>query len=322
MATQEIKLGIQDGMPDVKSGTRVFTSLKVTDAPDGTPVFIPLIIVKGEKEGPTLLVDGCHHGAEVEGTEAIVRLARSLDTKALKGTFIGVPVLNVAAFMARERFNPLDPKDMNRLYPGKENGSVTEQIVYVYYNQVVSQADCVISNHSGGDRGAPLLHVVCTPVPEGKEKSFEVAKAFGLEIIRTHTAGAADPPFPGMLNYHVTKRGVPAIITESGARSDDYANREFYVSQLEKGFTNVMKHLGMLDGKPELPKRQLIVDQYYFNNKRGGFWTPKVMMKESVKKGQLLGVTSCPGTGASGLDTPPVFPETLKVAVALAFLSP
>ena len=118
LATQEIKLGIQDGMPDVKSGTRVFTSLKVTDAPDGTPVFIPLIIVKGEKEGPTLLVDGCHHGAEVEGTEAIVRLARSLDTKALKGTFIGVPVLNVAAFMARERFNPLDRRRFAPTRPG------------------------------------------------------------------------------------------------------------------------------------------------------------------------------------------------------------
>ena len=286
-----MKIGTASAGPGEKS----HGFLKVTTGPDGSDVGIPVIIVNGSQEGPVLLVDGAHHGPEYEGTEAILRVASELDPNKLKGTFIGVPVMNTEAFKARDRISHIDYQDMNRVYPGNEHGTATEQIVFKYLNEVVPKADYLITCHGGGDHFSPLtyVHAPAWNESEACKKSIELAKIFGMELIRT----ATKPVFSGYLPQFSIEKGIPTILPESGGLTDTYEYRGHYVGLLERGFKNVMKHLGMIEGKPELPLEQFVVDITFIHPKHGGLWIPEVKgspekpgaPKAMVKKGTVLG---------------------------------
>lgn len=269
-------------------GTKNTGFLNVSINPDGSRLDIPLIIVNGVEKGPTLEVDACVHGDEYEGTEAIMRLGQKLDPKELSGTFIGVSVVNVPAFEARSRINPNDYNslNMNRVFPGREKNSyVTEKIAFTFFNYVISKADYVITFHSGGNwlNCYNLVYQSSDWGEELGEKSRELAKIFGLEVLLEYKGG-----WPGSLIEATAKKGIPTIMPEVGG--GDISHREYYVNENITGVTNVMKHLGMLKGKPELPAKQIfltgsetILSQY------GGLWVPQTKVRQKVAKGDIIG---------------------------------
>lgn len=83
---------------------------------DGTTVRIPYFVVCGAEEGPVFLVDACNHGGEYEGAEGIIKAANRLRPEELRGTFVGIPALNLEAFNAGLRNAPIDwsYQDLNR----------------------------------------------------------------------------------------------------------------------------------------------------------------------------------------------------------------
>ncbi|MGH9336413.1 MAG: succinylglutamate desuccinylase/aspartoacylase family protein, partial [Vicinamibacteria bacterium] len=170
--------GIRIGSLRCESGSRTTGYLAAADRVDGTSVGIPVIVVAGASEGPVLLVDGGIHGDEQEGTLAIAAFARELDPRALAGTFIGVPVMNVAAFEAMSRGNPRDSHtfDMNRIYPGSANGFLTARIAHAHHSLVGSIADMEITIHSGGN----ICYLAETLFAgAGDRGSLELARAMG-----------------------------------------------------------------------------------------------------------------------------------------------
>jgi predicted deacylase len=126
-------------------------TLNVGALPDGSPVDIPVMILRGEREGPVLWMHGCVHGNEYCGTYTIHALLRSLDPAALKGTVIALPVLNLTAFQKNQRMSPFEGfggGDLNRCFPGRANGSVTEQIAYAVYRPLKEHADLFVDFHT------------------------------------------------------------------------------------------------------------------------------------------------------------------------------
>lgn len=59
-------------------------------------------------------------------------LLKNIDPRKLRGTVVLVPALNVEAFAAGKRGDPLDTftYDMNRAYPGKSEGYPTERVAW------------------------------------------------------------------------------------------------------------------------------------------------------------------------------------------------
>jgi len=264
----------------------------VTKRPDGTDRGLHVVIVNGSEKGPVLLIDGVHHGTELAGYEAILKLASELDPKKLKGTFIGVPVMDVEGFQDRDRIGHVDYLNMNRVYPGNDRGYDTVQVAFAYFNEIVPKANYLISCHGARAQRSPLTYVV-PPAWDDSEtvkKSQEMAKAFGVELIELQKQKAA-----GRLTTHSVEKGIPSMITEIGGNSDVYQNRWHYIDLHKRGFTNVMKHLGMLEGRPMLPQKQIYVVNDVLYNKYGGLWIPEVkgslegQPKVYVKKGTILG---------------------------------
>src|SRR5665811_1642055 len=75
---------------------------------------------------------------------------RSVDPGSLSGTLVVLPLLNLASFAQMvPHLNPVDGKSMNRLYPGKPDGTQTERIAWAVTRQVLDKSDYAIDFHGG-----------------------------------------------------------------------------------------------------------------------------------------------------------------------------
>lgn len=272
-----------------KRGSVTKGYFNVACKPDGSWVRFPIIVVSGIEEGPRLLVDGAHHGDEYEGVQAIIETANALDPKKLKGTFIGVPVLNMEAFMYGNRISPMDYStlNLNRAYPGTPEGFITSRIVDAYLQNIVKKSTHIITFHGGGD--ALYLDPLASYIPgnDSADASYRMAKAFGVEILWR----MEDVPFGGFLNAEAAKLGIPCITPEVGSQSiqHPYANRRRHIDICATGIANVMKSLRMIEGDvvPQA-ERQIDITLIYLCSNAGGIHVVKKMPVEPFVKGEVL----------------------------------
>jgi len=267
-------------------GQKVKGYVAAVNRVDGTALGIPVVVVAGKGDGPVLLVDGGIHGDEQEGTLAIAAFAKELDPQKLKGVFIGVPVMNVAAFEAMSRGNPRDTHsyDMNRIYPGRTHGFLTELVAHVHDSLIGQQADLEITIHSGGNI-AYLAEAIFTTA--GDEKSVELAKAMGPDWqIILETPHPVATPMAAMYG-----RGKPAITVELGgaAQTMPDALRQ-NVQTLRNALTNVCRHYGMIEGEARFATGYWRGKQQVVQATRSGMLEPlpDPPLKRAMAKGDLL----------------------------------
>ncbi len=266
---------------EVAPGEKKRRWVKLTDVWDG-PFYLPLIVAHGRKPGATLYVQAMQHGDEYDGFEAAQRIADGLDPAVMSGTVVIVPCLNIPAFASRERFSYIDGLDMNRVWPGRQQGFFSEQIVDFVYREILAKVDYAVDLHGG------TLHLTILPyaswIDAYDESALPLLKAAGVrdvhvwkgERVGTWLAGAA------------SKAGVPTIYFETGGGG--YVHEEDGVQQMTKGVTNIMRHLGILPGRPEgLPASYRFLDCLMMHARTGGFIFHNVKLGEAVKEGDTLG---------------------------------
>ena len=111
---------------------------------------IPVAVAHGTKPGPVLALLAGAHGTEYASIIALEKLIGEIDATQLSGTVIILPLVNVPSFVkVVPHLNPTDGKNMNRMYPGKADGTQTDRASYLITTQVVEQADHVIDFHGG-----------------------------------------------------------------------------------------------------------------------------------------------------------------------------
>ena len=121
--------------------------------------FIPIpIVVAKNGEGPTALFVSGNHGDEYEGQVALCELARTLRAEDIKGRVIILPMANYPAALAGRRVSPIDDANLNRIFPGDPDGSVTQQIAWFITHELIPRADLVCDLHSGG---SSLMYAPC-----------------------------------------------------------------------------------------------------------------------------------------------------------------
>ena len=244
---------MQVGNLQAKPGKHVFGYLEVAASRSGLRPDIPVHLIAGAEPGPTLLVQGAIHGAEVIGSIAILNFVQNVNPQELRGNVIAVPVVNRVGFELGERGSSVDNKDISRLFPGKIKGSVSDQIAYIYFEEVIEQANVMIDFHAGA-RTAYERYVLfgAEDDPENptelERKRRKLVVAFGLDQ-------AAFFP-PGTFGANQAKKaiedaGVVQITLEFGGGTGWYANGLDNVRDAERGIWNVMKAMRMIDGEFE-----------------------------------------------------------------------
>ena len=250
----------------------------------GKPYGFSMFLINGNADGPTLVVTAGIHGAEYASIAAALDFGRRLQPDALRGRVIIVPVVNMPAFQARSIYVcPLDGVNLNRVFPGKADGSPTEQIADWVFQNVIKQADYYVDLH-GGDLVEALVPFTIYPRTGDARvdnASLEMAKAFGIRyLVRSDATG-------GSTYATAAHAGIPAILTESGAQGLWSPEA---VALHTNGLNRLMRHLGMLAGAVLEALPFTLIDQFiWLRSEHDGFWYPNTSVNQVVRRDQDLG---------------------------------
>lgn len=205
---------------------------------------IPITVYRGARDGPVLWLNGATHGDEPEGPFSIFLATRELDPAELSGTVVAVPVLNVQAFSAGTRGDPLDSfaYDMNRVYPGKADGYPTERVAHAHWQAMKPNCDLQIAVHSGGEHSylAHMIFSADTPA------SWELAAAMGPQWTLVFRGGTGS----GNPSSMIGGLGKGGITVELGGNCRLLTGDFHRVARdLADSYLNAMRHYGMIPGQ-------------------------------------------------------------------------
>ncbi len=212
---------------------------------------IPVSLVRGSSAGPVLALIAGTHGYEYPGISALQRLRQSIDPRGLRGTLILVHIANPPSFYGRTIYtSPADGKNLNRVFPGRPDGTLSERIAHEITTQVIAKADFLVDLHAGDGNEAlrPYVYMAVTGDARLDAATREMALAFGLDHIVIDSGRIAPPDATKYVDQTALARGIPAITTETGQLGQ---NDEHSIALAERGIQNLMRHLDMLEGTVE-----------------------------------------------------------------------
>jgi predicted deacylase len=277
------------GSIEASAGSSVSGYLEVPRGVDQA-TRIPVSVIHGARPGPTLALVAGTHGYEYPPITALQRLRGSLDPARLSGTILMVHVANPPSFLGRTIYtSPVDGKNLNRVYPGKPDGTISERIAHTITTQVIERADYLVDMH-GGDGNEILRPYIYMPVTGNDELDAKVrgmALAFGLDHIVIDPAQLADPAASVFTDQTGLSRGIPAITTETGQMG---SNDDYWVDLARDGVINLIRHLKMIDEK-EIPNQGVVwlKDYEVIRAQATGVFQASVRDGYAVAEGTLLG---------------------------------
>src|SRR5690606_11886588 len=133
----------------VRRGETATFRAPVTELVDGTVVSVPVMVIVGASDGPTVLLSGAIHGDEYHGPSAIPKLMQGISPRELSGILIGIPIMNPLSYLTEERVASLDYEhlNLNRIWPGDPNGFVSLRLAAKLFEEVVLKCDYIFDYH-------------------------------------------------------------------------------------------------------------------------------------------------------------------------------
>lgn len=267
---------------DVKvgSGESAEASFSVAKLHSRNAVEVPVIIERGKKIGPTVLITAGIHGDEVNGVEIVRQIIAKGINKPKKGTIICIPVINIFGFIHMDREFP-DGRDLNRVFPGSKTGSLASRVAHKLVTEIVPYADIILDYHTGGaDRfNSPQIRIARDePVLD------KLASTFGVPfVLRSKNLNRS-------FRNTCYKLGIPMLLYEGG--------KSFHIDSAVtntgvNGAKRVLSHLGMLQSRFRVsaPKRKsvFIDESKWVRAKHSGMFKASVIVNSKVKKGDVIG---------------------------------
>lgn len=263
------------------------------DVPTGSDpgTRIPVSIIAGSGEGPVLALTAGVHGSEPSPVLALERLRAEVDPKQLSGTMILVHIANVPSFQHRTIYRgPWDQKNLNRVFPGKPDGTASERIAYAITTEVIDRCDYLIDMHSGDGNEdlRPYSYWNHLGVDESVDNAArDLALAFGLDHIVIDRGRPRDVHASVFCSNTAHVRGRPAVTTEAGGLGVPTKDA---IAVNVRGVRGVLRHLGMLRSGPPPVKRPVWLEPSTVLTSPGtGLWYPSVRSGAQVRKGARIG---------------------------------
>ena len=267
----------------VQPGYESTVNIHIANLSTAVPVSLPIRVVHGLDDGPTLFISAAIHGDEIVGVEIIRRVLRRVTGHRINGTLLLVPVVNVFGFVTHDRYLP-DRRDLNRSFPGSANGSLAAQLAYTFRNEVVKRSDFGIDLHSAAVHRTNYPQVRVTP---DSEKAADLALAFGPPAIITA------PLRDGSLRALAREDGCEMLLYEAGEalRFDELSIRIGV-----RGILRVMAHMGMIDHPPEPEAFDPIISHKssWLRSPKGGIFVAQPHAGDIVEEDDILGTVSDP----------------------------
>ena len=288
-AAQALTVGTVTAQP----GTTASGDLVVAPAAGDPGTRIPVSIVHGAKPGPVLALIAGVHGQEYTPVLALQRLRSSIDPATLTGTVIMVHVANMPSFTARTiYYSPADRKNLNRVFPGKTDGTLSERIAERITTEVITRATHVVDLHAGDGNESlrPYVYWITTGPPGVADMGRKMALASGFDHIVVDRGRPTDPAASVYLSNTAILRGKPALTVESGflATSDEAS-----IAKIEQAVAGWLKLLAMRSTGPDPVANPVWLERSeVLTSRHTGIWYPMVERGQTVAEGTLIGRVS------------------------------
>lgn len=241
------------------------------------------VAVKGSYPGKTLVITAGVHGNEYVGIQAVKELLQELSLRTLCGRLLVLPLINEKGFYrGMKQVMCEDGRNLNRVFPGSEEGSYAQQIAYVIEKRVYPQADFLVDLHGGdvNETMTPLLFY--SELADERTRSISMAAA-GCLSVELAVSSKADN---GLYSY-ASLCAVPSLLIERGGRGI-WSREE--VAACKQNLYELMGFLAMLPYPPTSSAPVFLEQAWYEEAQTSGFWYCSVQAGEHVGAGQLLGV--------------------------------
>lgn len=272
----------------IKRGETVQLNLDIARLHTRTAIEVPVIVSRGKKPGPILLLNAGIHGDEVNGVEIVRQIVSKGYNQPDAGTVVCIPVLNVFGFLHKTREFP-DGRDLNRVFPGSKEGSLASRFAYYLMKEIMPFVEYCIDYHTGASSRFNYTHLRI----EGKNpQTVELANVFGAPYI------LLSKELPKSLRSEAVKVGVKVLLFEGGKSLDlDRMVTKIGVN----GALRVMQHLQMRDFSKELAAStkenlptETLNDSTWMRARHSGMFRTSVKIGTHIKKGTILGTISDP----------------------------
>jgi predicted deacylase len=304
--------GVEVGPIVAARGTSAFGFVPVATGADGGELGIAVHVMAGIRPGPRVVVMSTSHGNEIRQIAALQRLAQEISCEDLTGDLVLVPVQNPVAFEMGVRSTWMDSMwgdngNMNRLWPGRANGWITERFTHTITSQILPGSTVVMDLHGSTTE----MHASYGYLGIGHtgDLDYDVARVFGQAILAWNSTAELEEKKQTTGTAMAAARigGYAAYGGEIGeffglaTNGHDSNPDELHQLPHEIGFTgvtNVMKHLGMLKGDVMAPRRQIsVTPELNLRPTHGGLLESKLTARDIgtvVPKGTLLGSVVSP----------------------------
>jgi predicted deacylase len=277
----------------VSRGEMTYHELPVVTLTSGRELRLGVHVLNGKRPGPKLTLIGTIHGDEPLAADIFSRILSETNPEELSGSLIVIPVANPLALETMKRNTPLDMLDLNRNFPGKMDGWLTEKIANVIAENIIKQSDYVIDFHTA----PPFLTVDYCFAVEGSNKTaaevWRLVRAFGQRYVYLGRG------YLGSLTNYALSIGIPSFATEIGGESHE---NDAYVTTTISRVKRTMAELGMIKAVTMSTRRQVVfTDEAYrvIRPTHGGVLYPNrdvCRIGARIAKGGELGKVVSPHT--------------------------
>ncbi len=272
---------------------RQFCRLAVTRLANGTELTLPMHVLSGKKNGPTLGILTTIHGDETFPLMAVRELLNSIAPDMLAGRVAAIPVANPLAVSVFNRQTPEQhgKTDLHEVFPGSAQGNLTQRMAGVIATNLLDHVNALIDIHCGGLGGRLQSRADLDASASGEvyENSLKLCRAFNSGFVHANNLA-------GTAARYCNGRGVPTANPEIGGV---YLGREADAAYLEEalgGLKSVMAALGMIEIPPVKVKKHLLFgtkSRFEVNPSVGGYLRSMrdrpADLGQRVEKGELLG---------------------------------
>ena len=243
--------------------------------------------------GKRLCVATGTHGDELEGQAVAWQLARMFQDQAdkLSGTVDIYPALNPLGISTMTRCMPLGGLDMNRTFPGKQEGPMSEYLAAKLVEDMKG-ADVCIDIHASNIflREIPQVRIS----EETADPLVPLAKYLNMDFVWIYAAATV---LESTLAYSLNALNTPTLVVEMGV---GMRVTRSYCQRLVQGILSLMVHLGMWKGRlPPTGSPIISSDGHvsFVNASCAGIFLPQLEHASQVQEGQELGLIVDPLTG-------------------------
>ncbi len=247
----EIKVGnITVGRGEFKKGF-----IKGVELINNVSIDIPVMVMNGVEDGPTLLLMSTQHGIEIQGIEVIRKVMREkVKPNSLRGAIIGIPVGNPLAFMHHQYLSWIDNLDVGAVRADRPYGNTTERLAYALWSEAWSKADLIVNIHCNTRPDSLIYQWINIGNPKTKDKLWRMAKACGVTtIVSERRIREEEPP---TLNNLASRKGIPVLLFEL---IDGRWISEPSTTVGVRAILNIMREFNMIDGEIEKQKEITII---------------------------------------------------------------